>query len=75
MTSIDLPVCPKCQSDHMLLARVLPGFGGASLQSFKCPKCDHIHKVLIEGRLRLDNLSPNERDSQNGGTIPYHGET
>jgi len=29
--------------------------------------------VLVEDPLSLDNLSPNERDSQNGDTTPDYG--
>ena len=47
----------------MMLVRILRGFGGIDLRTFKCPKCDHILKVLVEDLLTsVDDPSPYERD-------------
>jgi hypothetical protein len=44
---IERPRCPKCQG-RMMLARIEPGPAHADLRTFECPKCEHVHKVLVE---------------------------
>ena len=41
------PRCPKCQG-RMTLARIEPGPDGSDLWTFECPKCEYVHKVMIE---------------------------
>ena len=44
---IERPPCPKCQG-HMMLATIEPGPGAGSDQlTFKCRKCEHVHKMLV----------------------------
>jgi hypothetical protein len=44
---IHRPACPKCQA-HMMLARIMPAGLGFNLRTFECPKCDHVHEVVVE---------------------------
>ena len=44
---IQRPVCPKC-SAHMMLARIMPARMGFDLHTFECPKCEHVHEVMVE---------------------------
>src|SRR5712671_6844852 len=59
---IECPRCPKCQSGHMMLARITPGPGGSDLRTFECPKCNHTHRTLAEDPMKLvsseQNCSP-----------------
>jgi hypothetical protein len=32
----------------MMLARIEPGPNGSDLLTFECPKCEYVHKVMIE---------------------------
>jgi hypothetical protein len=41
------PACPKCRA-HTMLARIMPAGVGFNLRTFECPKCDHVHEVLVE---------------------------
>jgi hypothetical protein len=41
------PRCPKCQ-ERTMLARIQPGANGSDLRTFECPKCDHLHKMMVE---------------------------
>ena len=43
---IQRPVCPKC-SAHMMLARIMPARLGFDFRTFECPKCDHVHEVMV----------------------------
>jgi ribosomal protein S27AE len=47
LVSIERPRCPKCQS-RMMLASIESGPNGADLRTFECPKCEYVHKMLIE---------------------------
>ena len=38
--------CPKCHA-HMMLARIMPADMGFDLRTFECPKCDHVHEVIV----------------------------
>jgi hypothetical protein len=49
---IERPRCPKCQSGRMMLARITPGPGGSDLRTFECPKCEYVHKVVVEDPLK-----------------------
>jgi hypothetical protein len=44
---IHRPACPKCR-DHMMLARIMPAGLGFRLRTFECPKCNHVHEVMVE---------------------------
>jgi hypothetical protein len=44
---IHRPACPKCRA-HTMLARIMPAGAGFNLRTFECPKCDHVHEVLVE---------------------------
>jgi hypothetical protein len=39
----------------MMLARIEPGPNGADLRTFECPKCEHLHKMLVEDPLKSSN--------------------
>lgn len=43
---IHRPACPKCQA-HMMLARIMPVRPGFDFRTFECPKCDHVHEVMV----------------------------
>jgi hypothetical protein len=32
----------------MMLARIMPAGMGFNLRTFECPKCDHLHEILVE---------------------------
>ena len=44
---IHRPACPNCRA-HMMLARIMPARIGFDLRTFECPKCDHVHEVMVE---------------------------
>ena len=44
---IHRPAFPKCRA-HMMLARILPARVGFDIRTFECPKCDHVHEVMVE---------------------------
>jgi hypothetical protein len=44
---VHYPACPKCRA-RMMLARIMPAGVGFNLRTFECPKCDHVHEVLVE---------------------------
>jgi hypothetical protein len=44
---IHRPVCRKCDT-HMMLARIMPASVGFDLRTFECPKCDHVHEMMVE---------------------------
>jgi predicted Zn finger-like uncharacterized protein len=48
---IERPRCPECQG-RMMLARIEPGPNGSDLRTFKCSKCEHVHKVLAEDPIK-----------------------
>ena len=37
----------------MMLARITPGPGGSDMRTFECPKCNHVHKTLVEDPMKL----------------------
>jgi len=41
------PACPKCNA-HMMLARIMPARPGFDRRMFECPRCDHLHEVMVE---------------------------
>jgi hypothetical protein len=43
---IQRPPCPNCLT-HMMLARIMPARPGFDLRWFECPKCNHVHEVLV----------------------------
>jgi uncharacterized protein (UPF0212 family) len=43
---IQRPACPKCRA-HMMLARIMPARTGFDFRTFECPKCDHVHEVMV----------------------------
>jgi RNase P subunit RPR2 len=45
--NIHRPACPKCHA-NMMLARIMPERMGFELHTFECPKCDHVHEVIVE---------------------------
>jgi hypothetical protein len=44
---IQRPACPRCRA-QMMLARIMPQNVGFDLRTFECPKCDHVHEVMVE---------------------------
>src|ERR1700736_5163533 len=44
---IHRPACRKCHA-HMMLARIMPARMGFDLHTFECPKCEHLHEVMVE---------------------------
>jgi DNA polymerase III alpha subunit (gram-positive type) len=44
---IHRPACPKCHT-HMMLARIMVASVGFDLRTFECPKCDHVHEMMVE---------------------------
>jgi hypothetical protein len=44
---IHRPTCAKCGA-HMMLARIMPARMGFDIRTFECPKCDHLHEVMVE---------------------------
>jgi hypothetical protein len=32
----------------MMLARIEPGPDHSDLRTFECPKCEHVHKLMVE---------------------------
>ena len=32
----------------MMLARIMPARMGFELHTFECPKCDHVHEMMVE---------------------------
>jgi hypothetical protein len=48
---IERPRCPKCQC-RMMLARIELGPAHADLRTFECPRCEHVHKTLVEDPMK-----------------------
>jgi hypothetical protein len=44
---IHRPACPKCRA-HMMLARIMPARMGFDIRTFECPRCEHVHEVMVE---------------------------
>ena len=44
---IHRPACRKCHA-HMMLARIMPARMCFDLHTFECPKCEHVHEVMVE---------------------------
>jgi hypothetical protein len=36
----------------MMLTRITPGPGGSDLRTFECPKCEHVHKSVVEDPMK-----------------------
>jgi hypothetical protein len=51
------PACSKC-STHMTLARIMPARVGFDLRTFECPKCDHVHVVMVATEAFGRSFSP-----------------
>jgi ribosomal protein S27AE len=51
------PACPKC-STRMMLARITPARVGFDLRTFECPRCDHVHVVMVATEAFGMSLSP-----------------
>ena len=49
---IERPRCPKCEAGRMMLARITPGPDHSDLRTFECPKCNYVHKVVVEDPLK-----------------------
>ncbi len=49
---IERPRCPNCRTGRMMLARITPVGSGADQRIFECPKCEFVHKVVVEDPLR-----------------------
>jgi hypothetical protein len=43
---IKRPACARCHA-HMMLDRIMPARRGFDLRIFECPKCDHVHEVIV----------------------------
>jgi hypothetical protein len=39
----------------MMLARIEHGPNHSDLRTFECPKCEYVHKVLVEDPLKSSN--------------------
>ena len=52
---IERPRCPKCQN-RMMLARIEPGANRSDLRTFECPKCEYVHKMLVEDPLKSSHI-------------------
>ena len=53
---IERPRCPKCQGP-MMLACIERGPAVSDLLTFKCPKCEHVQKVLTEDQSNRKRLA------------------
>jgi len=49
---IERPRCPKCQSGRMMLARITPAPTTPICGPLNAPKCDYVHKVVVEDPLK-----------------------
>jgi rubredoxin len=49
---IERPRCPKCQAGRMMLARITLGPNHSDMRTFECPKCDYVHRVVVEDPLK-----------------------
>ena len=58
---IERPCCPKCQG-RMMLASIEPAgpSTGSDLLTFKCPKCEHVHKMLVGDPMKSDGWQHSE---------------
>jgi hypothetical protein len=45
----------------MMLARIMPADMGFDLRTFECPKCDHVHEVLVETDAFGKSSTPRQR--------------
>jgi len=54
---IHRPACPKCRA-HMILARIMPARVGFDIRTFKCPKCDDVHEVMVETNAFGQSFTP-----------------
>jgi DNA polymerase III alpha subunit (gram-positive type) len=54
------PACPKCHA-NMMLARVMPARMGFDLRTVECPKCDHVHEVMVETNAFGMPFTPGQR--------------
>jgi hypothetical protein len=43
---IERPHCPKCNG-RMMLASIEPGPAHSDLRTFECPKCEHVHQMVV----------------------------
>jgi transposase-like protein len=59
---IHRPACPKCRA-YMMLARIMPTRIGFDLHTFECPKCDHVHEVIVETDGMAFGMSPSPRQT------------
>jgi hypothetical protein len=48
------PRCPKCHG-RMMLAGIECGPAHSDLRTFECPKCNHVHKLLVGDPMRSGN--------------------
>ena len=54
---IHRPTCSKCRA-HMALARITPARMGFDIRTFECPKCDHLHEVMVETNAFGQSFTP-----------------
>jgi DNA polymerase III alpha subunit (gram-positive type) len=59
-THVHRPACPKCRA-HMMLTRIMPARVGFDLRTFECPKCDHVHEVMVENNAFGMSFTPRRR--------------
>jgi hypothetical protein len=51
------PICSKCRA-RMMLARIMPARMGFDIRTFECPKCDHLHEVMVETNAFGQSFTP-----------------
>jgi hypothetical protein len=49
---IERPRCPICNQGRMMLTRIERGPNHSDLRTFECPKCRHVHRVLVEDPMK-----------------------
>jgi hypothetical protein len=57
---IHRPACSKCYA-HMMLACITPLRVGFDIHTFECPKCDHVHEVIVETDAFGVNFAPRQK--------------
>jgi hypothetical protein len=42
---------------RLMLARIEPGPDHSDLRTFECPKCNHVHKLMVEDPLKSNKAA------------------
>jgi hypothetical protein len=73
-TTIEQPLCPKCQI-RMILVCVELSFTGPDFGTLECPKCELDYKALAEDPMRREGITGNDdRDIRAGVQIRIEGD-